>query len=358
MTEKDSETLAHEAEAARARFADTAESLWDKMSPGQMVDETMRYFRNSDGALALDNLKTQVRDNPLPLALIGAGLGWFFLGGGPKSDRIAQAASDMRERSRHSGRYDEDRGIGSVGDRDWYSDSDSGDFREPGRSSWAEGRSSSESRSSTWSDAARSAGEAMSSGASSIGDAASAAGGAFSQAASDVGHSMSSAGRGAASAMHGIRDRAGRAGDSIQHRFSDVLERDPLILGALGIALGVAVAAMLPRTRTEDEYLGPYRDRMQDEAERQLERGKQEAAQAASTLVSTVEDEMKKEGLTTEGGPTVTERVANAAKSAAQKTEKKIREDMGAKTDKSVRGSTGDDMGSGKAADEAGGKPT
>ena len=46
-----------------------------------------------------------------------------------------------------------------------------------------------------------------------------------------------------------------------------------------------------------------------------------------------IEEEMKKEGLTTDGGPTVSERFASAAKSAAHKTEKKIRDDMGSQTD-------------------------
>jgi len=71
---------------------------------------------------------------------------------------------------------------------------------------------------------------------------------------------------------------------------------------------------------------------VKDEAERQLERGKEEAADIASTMVSSVEEEMKKEGLTTDGGPTVSERFASAAKSAAHKTEKKIRDDMGSET--------------------------
>ena len=74
MSDQSAASLEREANAVRTQVADTAEKLRDKMTPGQMIDEVADYFRNSDGSLALGNLKTQVRDNPLPLALVGAGL--------------------------------------------------------------------------------------------------------------------------------------------------------------------------------------------------------------------------------------------------------------------------------------------
>lgn len=306
MTEKDAATLAHEAETARARLSDTAEKLRDKMSPGQILDECMDYFRNSDGAIALDNLKTQARDNPLPLALIGAGLGWFLLGGGPRSQRIADAASDMRDRYRSAGRSGDVEG--------WYSEENERYFGPHGPASQfdeAEAERGGEGYGSSISDTARSAGSAAARAASGIGD------------------SVSAAGQGAADAAYRIRDSASRAGSRMQHRFTEMLERDPLIIGAVGIALGAAVGAMLPRTRTEDEYLGPYRDQARDAAEKQLERGMEEVKQAASTAYNSMTEEMKKEGLTSDTGPTVSEKVASATKSAAKKTESKVRSDMG-----------------------------
>ncbi len=44
--------------------------------------------------------------------------------------------------------------------------------------------------------------------------------------------------------------------------FSEIIEQQPLVLGAIGLAVGALVGAMLPRTRMEDEYLGEARDQI------------------------------------------------------------------------------------------------
>ena len=80
MTDKSASELEREAERARAQVADTAESIRDKMSPGQLMDEFTSYFSGGDGSVALRNLGSQVRDNPLPIVLVGAGLAWLMLG--------------------------------------------------------------------------------------------------------------------------------------------------------------------------------------------------------------------------------------------------------------------------------------
>ena len=106
MNERSAAELEREAEAARARVADTAESLRSKMTPGQMVDEVTGYMTGGDTGAALRNIKNQVRDNPLPLALVGIGLAWLMMGSGPSASRIRSSAS--RFRSRNDSYIDED----------------------------------------------------------------------------------------------------------------------------------------------------------------------------------------------------------------------------------------------------------
>ena len=85
MTDRTAAELEVDAEAARAQVTSTAESIRSKMSPGQLIDEFSGIFTGGDGAATLTNLKGQIRDNPLPLTLIGAGLAWLMLGTGTSS---------------------------------------------------------------------------------------------------------------------------------------------------------------------------------------------------------------------------------------------------------------------------------
>ena len=80
------------------------------------------------------------------------------------------------------------------------------------------------------------------------------------------------------STAEGARNRFGSSRDAVRDKFSDtarntqdrarrareglgsLIEEQPLILGALGIALGAAIGASLPRTEQEDRLMGKVRD--------------------------------------------------------------------------------------------------
>jgi hypothetical protein len=47
-----------------------------------------------------------------------------------------------------------------------------------------------------------------------------------------------------------------------------MLERHPLLMGALGMLAGGLIAALLPRTPIEDEWFGPARDQLWNQAEK------------------------------------------------------------------------------------------
>jgi Protein of unknown function (DUF3618) len=63
--------IEREVEASRANLEETVEALKDKMSIGQIVDEAARYFDDTGGSRLVSNLGAQIRDNPLPLVLVG-----------------------------------------------------------------------------------------------------------------------------------------------------------------------------------------------------------------------------------------------------------------------------------------------
>lgn len=71
----------------------------------------------------------------------------------------------------------------------------------------------------------------------------------------------------AARARHVVGDTVGHAGervrlqgDRLRGGFSRLLEEQPLLVGAMGIAVGAALGAALPRTESEDRLLGETSD--------------------------------------------------------------------------------------------------
>ena len=71
-----SEQLEREAEIARSNLASDLDELRHRMTPGQIVDEMADYARDTPVAEFARNLMRDLRENPLPLLLIGAGIAW------------------------------------------------------------------------------------------------------------------------------------------------------------------------------------------------------------------------------------------------------------------------------------------
>src|SRR5207248_63585 len=59
----------------------TLEELRARITPGQVVDQLTDYAADSGAGEFFRNLTRQAVNNPLPVALMGAGLGWLMLAG-------------------------------------------------------------------------------------------------------------------------------------------------------------------------------------------------------------------------------------------------------------------------------------
>ena len=97
--------LEREAEDTRARFAQTLDELRERITPGQLVDQAVDYAKDSGGGVFVRNLGNQVTANPLPVALIGAGIAWLMLSNGRRSATAAsinRAAETAIDRARQS----------------------------------------------------------------------------------------------------------------------------------------------------------------------------------------------------------------------------------------------------------------
>jgi hypothetical protein len=109
----------------------------------------------------------------------------------------------------------------------------------------------------------------------------------------------SEAREGASKVVDKVQDMASDARESLQHGVEKVrhrIEDDPVVLGALGIALGAALGAALPRTRIEDEKLGPKRDELVSKAKHVGEQIRDETKHVARELTHAARGESGGDG--------------------------------------------------------------
>ena len=284
--------LERDAEAARAQVVNTAESIKGKISPGQLIDEFTGVFTGGDGAAALNNLKGQIRDNPLPLTMIAAGMAWLMLGqGGPQ-------ASHDRGRDEPTGSARKARGdFGDGSDHDSF------------------GEKVSELADSATSSLHDAAGGIAGTARSFADDAVSA----VTANAGDLKDQATDAARkygGAASRS------ASKAAESAQ----ELLQREPLVVAALGLAIGTVIGAMLPSTELENEQFGEVRDKLKERAQDLVEKGVEGAKEVAAETYEAVKSEADRQGLTDDGQATLAGKAGEVLKTAAARAQETIQE--------------------------------
>lgn len=94
--------LESQAETERSQIAATLDELRSRMSTGQIVDQALSYARGHGGAEFMRTLGDQVKTNPLPIALVAAGLGWLMVGH-PRPEVRAHSPSIVPDDSVESG---------------------------------------------------------------------------------------------------------------------------------------------------------------------------------------------------------------------------------------------------------------
>jgi ElaB/YqjD/DUF883 family membrane-anchored ribosome-binding protein len=78
------------------------------------------------------------------------------------------------------------------------------------------------------------------------------------------------------SAKTTLHDRA----ESARESYDGILEDNPLILGAVAIAVGLAVGLLAPPTQKEDAMMGPTRDHLLDQARSIVDNARQAAVES------------------------------------------------------------------------------
>jgi hypothetical protein len=120
----------------RAEVSSTIDAIQERLTPGQMMDQAIHYLRDSGARDFGVNLGRQVRDNPLPIALIGLGVAWLATGssaragGSPWHDAAAPRAG--RASTEYAATDETDAPAWTTYRGDWSDDGVRGDLDEPG----------------------------------------------------------------------------------------------------------------------------------------------------------------------------------------------------------------------------------
>jgi hypothetical protein len=251
-----------EVESSRGNLDRTVEALKDKMSPGQLVDEVSSMLGGSSKQV-LAKLGEQAKENPMPLAVIGLGLAWLMMGSSKNSPPEDSYAAPQRP--------------------------------YPGGSNYAE-----EGDYTSLKDKVT---DKLQGAAHSMADAAGSTRDTLGRTASGTADRMSSLATSAAdrtsSLASNAADKASLYGRQVQQKYLDTLQSEPLILGAVALAVGLAVGAALPATEIEDRYIGGVRDDVVDKVHGFAEEHLQTAKDVATTAYTSVKDEIQHQA---EGG--------------------------------------------------------
>ncbi|WP_245270091.1 hypothetical protein [Nitrobacter hamburgensis] len=76
----------------------------------------------------------------------------------------------------------------------------------------------------------------------------------------------------------------------VQSSLSDLLERQPLVLGAIGLAVGVAVAGAFTASDLENEWVGEVSDRVKEDLKARAGAVSHSVREASDTLKAELGD--------------------------------------------------------------------
>lgn len=204
---KSPETIEREIDAQRENIGHIVDALESKFTPGQMFDQALLLMQ-SNGSTFLTNLGTSVRNNPVPAVLTSVGLMWLMMSQNrPPTPREYRVEPDV----------------------DWADDLGEG---------LSEGLDSARQRLHDTTDSLKDSYQAVKGKAAHLSDSLHAK-------TDQLSH-----------AVHDTSDRLARRTHEMGDQFSHLLKEQPLLMAAMGIAVGALLGAALPTTATERRYLG------------------------------------------------------------------------------------------------------
>lgn len=281
--EQNADEIRADIERTRERLGGTVEALGAHLNPSLLKQRVKNGVREATIGRAKTmarnardkaeesgrGLLGTLRDNPIPAAMIAGGIGWLFFG-----KRRERKTENIAEWDYH-GSVGATPGVSTVA----YEEEPIDSSHQIPSISREEGGVGSR---------ARAAGERVASGARHAGES-------VVSGARSAGEKVVS---GTSQVAHGIADKARAGGQRVEQTF----DQNPMVLGAVAAAVGLAIGMTLPATEKESRLMGSKRDELMDKARETISETKDKVRHAAERAVPEVKETLKEvardEGLT------------------------------------------------------------
>lgn len=301
----------------RSRLSGHLGELQQRLTPGQVIDDLMRYFRGKEGADFGRSLLESVRGNPLPAAITGVGLTWLMA-----SNTRPGTAGHAAPSTSTTGKlrvYNDTLGYNQGGrdamtarvraaEQDVTRGKDEAEPLYAGRLDVARGQAlglarhgeeSTESFSQRVRSALASAQQAVTEKAHDLQDHASGAAGAVGSAAQGAGQAIGNAAQRAGGAMAQGGQAVGQAGGDLVTKLTET----PVLLGALGLAAGALLGALLPHLEQEEAALGGIAGQTRETIKSLAQGAVDKGSHVAQAVLDKGSDSAEAHGLTGAKGP-------------------------------------------------------
>jgi ElaB/YqjD/DUF883 family membrane-anchored ribosome-binding protein len=269
-----------EAQIAQTRreMGETIDEIQQRLAPDRLRQEAQETVRQAtigkvedmkDKATHTasnwrDDMMRTVKENPVPAAMIGLGLGWLLM----------ERSNDERRQY-----YGRSRAYASGYMGSDYRQYDQGSTREGMRQRTEEVR-----------DRAR---ETVSEVEDRVQQTTSQLEHRAQETAEQVRERAEQMQHQAEERYNEMRHRVRQETREVKSDVQRVMHESPLAAGAVALALGLGVGLLMPSTRQEDELLGPYRDQFVDRAQDKAEETMDQVRSVASEAQSAAKDAMQ-----------------------------------------------------------------
>lgn len=291
-----SDTTAMEADIDRDRaaLASTLDALQDRVSIEHLAQEALGMIR-TNAASYTRSIDQAVRANPLAVALTAAGLAWLIFGNKKPAAKPAKPVAISRWEDEGGSLVLPEHATKASGEAEWWRAVDA--LRDKAsdklRRIEHQSRTFADNLSSGVASGLGQARDYSVEKAAVVADLAQGMKGAIAHGLDGLSEAARDRILAAREQAYAARLRAERSVKSSMSKPGRLIEEHPMIAGVVGLAVGAAFAASLPRTATEDRVFGSESDRLMDEAGRLLRQERDRIARIAGAVKDELKDSAK-----------------------------------------------------------------